>query len=581
MKSTNILMIISLMVLLVLASFGCSLEKSSQVFINDITIQGMVYNGITGEAVADVTITFSNGTESISVTSDATGTYQTTGAPAGNVIVTASATGFFTIEDVISIWETTTYQNIFMFPEGNVADLTLTVVDDLGRPLADASVRILLSNAGNVPALLDDYPTANGDDILLQNSEGVTKYAMQELTTDANGVVTITGASLIDGATYEVYVTGAVNAEGVELDLETDTFVAGSPEAQDIYIELDNPGIAPLAIKANNEEFIWEIWDAEMQGNPPDFTDVETNDSLIITFQDPIEICSNEDNHTWSNRTNDVQFDWYEVGLGWHVGDTFSTFQFDNTDGDDIEAAATTDDEKVTTSVSTDGYQLTLTPVFGLEADGDSKDADDNLIVRFDNIGVRVQGPDYYPCYQLGNVILRDNTNNDSKYGLLRYLPVELSQDEAVPVSRLGVEIVPGGGGDNSNDSIEIHFRAQVEVCSDAGDHDATVTAVEPGGGNGTLTTLNAGSKFNLGWTNDWFWHDGIDLSPNYSDYDGEDAAPGPPTNDDTSISIEYTGIQVQAYDGIQGDWGACVNLDTVQIDGTDTVLDPTHTVYP
>ncbi len=394
MKLKHLIFVVGVLTMLLVVSSTCELEKSSDPFFGTAVLQGTVFDAVTGTSLADAVITITVRSQTISVTSDANGGYSLTGAPTnGDYLISSALTGYFTSESVIETNGGLNYQNIFMYPEGNVDDFTITVVDNFGRPIAGATVYVVADMNSPQIDVDTDLPSYQNT---LPIQEGSTKYALQTVTTDANGVVTVTGATLIKGADYRIIVKDMVNAETVALDDIEDEFTAGSINMINKTVFAYNPVLVPNAISVNNEELInYGYEDAKFH-----------NTTLVVNFKDPIEVCSDSTDHDWINTT----------------AGSFPSMTTNDTNGNGETASAPATDP-FTATLSNNNKTLTVTPAY--DADPNDRDTGDNLIIYFTGIQVKVTGADYYPCTDLDDVEIRETMSD-----VVPVLALELTKEE-------------------------------------------------------------------------------------------------------------------------------------------------------
>ncbi|MFP2925555.1 hypothetical protein ACLESO_10115 [Pyxidicoccus sp. 3LG] len=287
---------------------------------------------------------------------EADGCYQIDGVPLGEEFpIFAQTPGYerFMGRYTMQVWNQDFEQegaqevvNLRVFPTGFAVDYRF-LVNLNGRAVPDVKVNCqyrldqgnLLQTAGN---------------FLQPEATGSTTVSA---TTDANGIATIPGAQLVNGAPYhcEAVLPGAV--DGRVLTGQSD-IVAGMSQPEQA-MAVSNPG--------TTDESFYAVFS---NADDPD-TLHGNNGKLVVTFNRPVEIAP---------RTADCQ-----------VAQLFTA----DLDNDGSMGRLVTDQpnnntsETVTTEVSADGLTLTV----GFKQPETPLDADDrNTLMRFSGIIVRPRG---------------------------------------------------------------------------------------------------------------------------------------------------------------------------------------------
>lgn len=220
---------------------------------------------------------------------------------------------------------------------------------DNGNAVVDGTLVATIDPAAGLQGIVNEVtPTLNG------------QLGLRPTTIVAslnNGVAVLPKNDLVFGATYRIDVYGAKNAEGSFLQpAEITNFRAGR-QFPKLVIFMGPPAVSPIAVWANNEDSSAQV------------------PSLVVRFPYPVLVCSDAENHQWQNLSGDTN------GNG---------------------AFAAPDDPAVEVQLTEGDSTLTLSPKFV------TQDNQDDLRVRFLNVGLRVQGSDT-TCYPLQNISLRDS----------------------------------------------------------------------------------------------------------------------------------------------------------------------------
>ena len=317
---------------------------------NNLTL--FVFDAQTGGVLAGATVTVQVGDNTL--TSEFAGNaYVVNGIPNGSFPVTISAEGFLPVtgvqsfnggDDITDQYTQPSYQTftVAMFP-------VLSVSDDVIVKVYDGNTGTLIAS-GEVSAKIDMTATigslAGAGTSPFSGTVGFTPSTINATITA--GTATLPRAQLVYGATYDITVTSARNAQNQYLTPKVvDNFKAGTDFPQ-VVVFMGPPAVEPVALSANNEN-------GGFQSN------------LTVTFPYPVALCP--------------------IGtMGWT-----------NMSATAINPAPT---NPVTATLGSGGTQLTL--VYNIDgADNTALD----LSVRFNNVGVKVSGG--ATCEDLGDVSLR------------------------------------------------------------------------------------------------------------------------------------------------------------------------------
>ncbi|HSI05976.1 MAG TPA: hypothetical protein VLC93_15935, partial [Myxococcota bacterium] len=324
---------------------------------NNLTL--FVFDAQSGGVLDGVTVTVQVGENTL--TGEFAGNaYIVTGIPNGSFPVTISAEGFLPVtgvqnfnggDDITSEWTEPSFQTftVAMFP-------VLSVSDDVVVKVYDGNTGTLISS-GEVSTKIDLTATigslAGAGTSPFSGTVGFTPSTIN--ITITGGTATLPRAQLVYGATYDITVTSARNAQNQYLTPKVvDNFKAGTDFPQ-VVVFMGPPAIEPVALSANNEN-----------GG--------TQSNLTVTFPYPVVLCALASPMTWVNT----------VPAG-------------------TIAPATVN--PVTATLGSGGTQLTL--VYNIQG---ADDTAQDLRVRFDNVGVRVSGG--ATCENLNAVSLRGTATN-------------------------------------------------------------------------------------------------------------------------------------------------------------------------
>lgn len=233
-----------------------------------------------------------------------------------------------------------------------VEDVEVTVFErENGNPIANGQVVATIDPAAGLVGIVNEVTPVLSGQLGLRPSTVVASVN--------NGKAVLPKENLVFGATYRLDVFGAQNAEGSFLQpLEVTNFRAGRDFPR-LVVFMGPPAVSPVAVWANNEVASTQL------------------DNLVVRFPYPMLICSDAATHTWQNLSGDT-----------------------NASG----VSAQPDTVPVTVALSENDSVLTLTHRVRAGTD----DSLDNLVVRFLNVGLRVQGSNE-TCHSLHNIPLRSS----------------------------------------------------------------------------------------------------------------------------------------------------------------------------
>ncbi len=319
---------------------------------NNLTL--FVFDAQTGGVLDSATVTVQVAQETL--TAEFTGNaYVVNGIPNGSFPVTIAANGFLPVTgvqafngggDVTNVNTQPTFATftVAMFPVLSVADDVVVKVYDgnTGTLIASGEVSAKLDLSATIGSLAGNGTSPFG------GSVGFTPSTVRATIT--GGTATLPRAQLVYGATYDITVTSARNAQNQYLaPADVANFKAGTNFSQ-VVVFMGPPAVEPVALSVNNEN-----------GG--------TQSNLTVTFPYPVVLCSTAADWSWTN-----------------------------TAGTAINPAPT---NPVTATLGSGGTQLTL--VYNIDgADNTALD----LSVGFSGVDVRVAGGS--TCESLDNVEIRD-----------------------------------------------------------------------------------------------------------------------------------------------------------------------------
>lgn len=323
------------------------------------TVQGTVFDAVTGARIGDssLKVTLIKGStyaspavlknsstdttflgdfafNDVPVTQGGVATYRIVAEMAGyqtfegyiNIAVgMVAVTGSGIIDEVYNF-----VRNIYMYPVGSYASDQYIYVYYDNEPVSGATVLLEHLPFGNTP-----ITTPTGTVVTAPATAGNTPITVQPAanglsqsliaTTDANGLATFLGSTLVLGGSYPVTVL-PLKYEGVQLAINTGTAIivgaSGNINVQVVNMTDEVPGV--------NNEGLYVV-----SATPQDPEDILSSGVLTITFNRAIEIVSEQAFTATLSGTA-----------------TTGTLTGDNTN------------TAVAATVSTDGLVLTLTPVF-------------------------------------------------------------------------------------------------------------------------------------------------------------------------------------------------------------------------
>ena len=334
---------------------------------NNLTM--FVFDAQTGGVLQGAVVTVQVGPETL--TGEFAGNaYVVEGIPNGSFPVRIEAAGFLPVTgvqsfsgggDVTNVNTQPTFATftVAMFPVQSVSDDVVIKVYDgnTGTLITSGEVSAKLDLGASIGALAGTGTSP------FSGSVGFTPSTIN--VTLSGGTATLPRAQLVYGATYDITVTSARNAQNQYLAPQVvNNFKAGSDFSQ-VVVFMGNPAVEPVALSVNNEN-----------GG--------TQSNLTVTFPYPVQLCNTAADWSWTN-----------------------------TAGTAINPATT---NPVTATLGSGGTQLTL--VYNINgADNTAVD----LSVRFNNVEVRVAGGS--TCETLGNVEIRDTGDTVDTEILVRDVP--------------------------------------------------------------------------------------------------------------------------------------------------------------
>jgi hypothetical protein len=558
MKVKILTPIMILMIALFVSFAGCDEDTTLYFGSNDTAgyLQGVVFNALTMAPLEGVEITVMIGSQTIIATTEADGSYTMYGLPNGTQMFTATLAGYRTFRGTKNITDRSNIGNIRMFPIGIPTDaLTIYVYDYDQNPVTGAIVSVSVSNVNSGNLLNPELPTGAGGVFNATNIISPTGDYPDNVvlggTTDATGMVTIEATNLVLGAEYNIDVRGAVDGSGNALGLAQDSkWVAGSDHpTKNLFLDL--LAATPIAISTNNID------------ETGTYDETLVTSSFEITFANAIELCSADADHGWQNRTTD-EFTWQD------------------TDGDAVISRPPATGSQVTATLSNNNETLTLEPIFG--AGNRAEDTDDNLVLVFSGVEVKVAGTSDNGCTPLldpdlppYSLVNNDETVQIRSVSPARYtypaITVRNTLNEDIPVADYNPANVQVAGLTGETDYLDIFFRDSVEYCTTSA---PTAAFVQPptDGGNTIISTLDPTTPYDflLGFDMGG-WYTNIQIQAIYDTLgDGYDGVDEGGLSDDTNIDVEFSGIEVKYADDPDTE---CVDLTTVnnQWDGSTVDL--------
>ncbi len=358
-----------------LAAAGCGTDidlTNRPLFDNGVNVLDVqVVDGTTGAIIEGASVAVLVGRHTLVDDDDDDGDPATLdslhtiyGIPYGEFRVTASATGYAPFQamkdfDDSDPWASLSngdplvyyFNNIVLYPEGTVPDPVIVSVYDGsdGAPVEGATVVASLYDF-STPIPLSDilYPDATLRPSTLTGLTG------------ADGKVTFDSATLIMSGEYEIDVYGALDAEGVYLVPDYDSYVTVGENLQEVIVFLTRPYLYPVALSANNEE-------------------LDETQTLVVNFPYGIDICSDPASHDWYNSTSPY-----------------------DPNGNTVYAQPALVDS-VEAVLSNSNMTLTLTPTLL----AGSSDPADRVEIYFYGVYVKPAGASDSSCVSLDDVYLR------------------------------------------------------------------------------------------------------------------------------------------------------------------------------
>ncbi len=358
--------------LFVMGMFACEPDRSGlSPYFSDwdppAILQGYVLDGITGDPLSGASITVDVGSAMMSASTDATGYYSIYGLPNQAVNVGITLANYFSFKAYYTPANGgVTIKNVRMYPINYAnEDYIMRLYDNDGTVVTTATVTATITTPNGAGILDTEF-----SDYAYSNTNGAVVNAQLSATPDATtGDITFAQAQLILGATYTINIYNASDAAGYPYEYNGSalSFTVGVDHASLPPIFLDKVAATPVALSVNT---------ADADGNV-DYTTEQS--SFVVTFATDIEVCSDEDNHSWTNVTI-LHPDYARTDS--------------DLDGNWAQAAGT---DALTVAAS--GNTLTVSDY---EAATGTEDADDNLIINLTGIMVQVMGTD--TCVSLGAV---------------------------------------------------------------------------------------------------------------------------------------------------------------------------------
>jgi hypothetical protein len=363
---------ISLAVVAALGSAGCStsIDRTNvPLYDNGVHVfEAQVVNALTAERIEDATISLLLGKYTLDAIFE-NGQHTIYNIPYGTFRIDATAQGYNHFQARKSFTAASPsaslsrgdslvfyYNNLVMYPEGIVPQgVTVTVYDgSTGATISNATVVATLVGVGAAVPITD----------VLAPNVGLTPDTLVT-TSGSNGEATFAPEDLVLGGTYAINVFGALDAQGVFLVPSSNLSVTVGQTFQQLPAFLSRPFQVPVALGANNEDFV--------NGG--------TNPNLVVTFPYAIELCSTPSSHTWFNST---------------------PFPADTNGNGTVATPPATN--QVTATLS--NGEATLTLAYNLQAGTD--DPGDNLYVTFSGVQVKPKGAAATSCTSLSLVSLRN-----------------------------------------------------------------------------------------------------------------------------------------------------------------------------
>ncbi len=341
-------------------------SSSSSPKVITSTLQGTVFDAVTGERITDkslkVTLVQGKSYRNASVktgSSDFAGDYALSSIPTSvnsnlTYRIDIRVDGYQRLQAAINFNAAATEEinpnllgNVYLFPLGLTApDQTVTVLFN-NEPVEGATVLLQPTTSTNVL-------TSDSSNILQAASDGF--LGANSAVTDVNGNAVFAGANLALGGSYNIDVLPAVH-EGTQLAQTTGTTVVIGTSTV-----MQTVNLTDLAPGNDNGLYI-------LSASNSDNNTVDSNGQLVLVFSREITL---------------VHESITQASL---VGATTATL--DNT---------TVPDTTVTVSLAADNITLTLTPNFTVAPEffsgSNPTTADNGMLVQFSNLFVRVKDSD-------------------------------------------------------------------------------------------------------------------------------------------------------------------------------------------
>lgn len=353
---------------------GCATEfdpsERPRYWNGSTTVTLYLFDGQSGAAITDAEVNLHIGADVVTATGEGN-IFTLAQLPRGSYPLFVKAPGYLDFVASMSFTNNNSLSNataertfesytVAMFPVQSVeTDITVRVFEgEEGTAVA----------SGQLVAALDPNTSfTTPSHSLAKSLNGTLGFLPRVITVPlTDGVATVPADQLVFGATYQLSVINARDADGRYLspEVRNQTIKAGIG-AQDVLLFVGPPAVTPVALSANNEDAGVFV------------------SKLVVNFPYPVELCSTAADHSWTNLTNDGPND--------------------QRDSDD--------DGKVTLPVADgDSVRVTLTQggaVLTVDYLADDEDKEDSLRLRFDGVRVRVAGSN--ACSALSNVSLRDS----------------------------------------------------------------------------------------------------------------------------------------------------------------------------